>query len=142
VRGRHRSAFTLLEVLLAMALFGLGITAIMGLLQMSTGLENEGRAHAELALRIEPLIRELQEEVFLLDPSGRIAGIQERRAQPVPGAEDWNYDLLLDPAEENRPVRRAVLRFWRQSPERPVAEVSFLLRRHVPLERRLEAWVR
>ena len=137
-RRRIRDGFTLVEVLVAMGLFLVGITALMGLFQMGGGMENASRAHASLSPAIEPLIARIRAEAWVSDSSGTAVTLREYKGETVPGAPGYRYDLEVDPAADDPNLRRAALRFYRTSPERPVATVRFLLTRTIPLQRRLQ----
>ncbi|MFQ5748408.1 MAG: prepilin-type N-terminal cleavage/methylation domain-containing protein [Planctomycetota bacterium] len=134
---KHRG-FTLLEVLIAMALFLFGMMGLLALFQTGGNLEASAHAHARLAAAIEPLVRDLRADAWRLDPSGSVAGLREIRGEPVPGALGYHYELRVEPPGEDASLRRAVLVFYRNTPERPVERLAFLLPRRVPLSRRLE----
>lgn len=134
---RPRRGFTLIEVLLAMAIFAVGVSALMGMFQFGGSMESEARAYAELAPAINTVLEDVKANAWRLDRSGAIAGLREYHAEPVPGAPGYRYDLLAD-AGGDAELRRAALVFYRSSPEHPVARVEFLLPRHVPLQRRLQ----
>lgn len=135
---RTEYGFSLIEVLLAMGLFLIGVTALLGLFQYGGGMESGARAHSELAPAIEPLVEELVQNAWLLDASGGVTTLREIRGEVVPGAPDYRYDLLLDDANKFAALQRAQVRFYRKSPDRPVARISFLLPREVPLDRRIQ----
>lgn len=135
---RKQRGFTLVEILLAMSLFLIGITALMGLFHFGGDMESTARAHGNLASAIETVVAEVRARAWSLDSTGQIIGIQSMSEQPVPGAPDYRYDLSVEAAGDDPDLRRATLRFYLTTPDRPSADVSFLLRRSVPLERRLE----
>lgn len=130
--------FTILEVIIAIAIFMFGITAILGLFQVGGNLEQSARVRAELAPAIEPLIAELRRDAWLLDASGAPTGLREYVGTEVPGASGYRFDLIVRPPGENPALRRAELRFYRKSPERVLSRVSFMLERDVPIERRIK----
>ncbi len=131
------SGFTLIEVLLAMGLFLLGITALLGMFQFGGGMEHAARTHAELAPAIEPLVARLKKDAWLLDASGNANELRNYFDQPVPGAPAFLYALEVEAVGDNPFLRKANLHFYRKDPERIEARVSFLLPRQVPVDRRL-----
>lgn len=134
---RGRAGFTLIEVLIAMGVFLVGVTALMGLFHFGGSMETSARAHASLAPAVEPLVASIKDSVWLLDAAGVPSERRELREQPVPGAPGYRYDLVVEPAGDDPDLHRARLLFYRSSPERPAARVNFLLPRRVPLQRRL-----
>lgn len=136
-RPQPRSGFTLIEVLMAMGLFLFGISAMLGMFQFGGGLEASARTHAELAPAIEPLIREVRDNAWLLDASGQPTELRIYFDEPVPGAPAFRYALEVRQDGPNPDLPRAHLHFYRRDPERIEATVSFLLPRRVPAHRRL-----
>ena len=135
----RRAGMTLIEVLIAMAIFIFGVTAVLGLFQLGGGLEARARVEAELAPAMEPLIRTLGEETWQQDPQGNWLQPASPSGATVPGAPDFHYDLMVYPGPVDHPeLVRAQLRFWRTAPDRVLAQASFLLPRRIPVERRLQ----
>jgi len=132
-----RSGFTLLEVLLAMGLFLFGIAAILGMFQFGVGMESSARTHAELAPAIEPLIRHVQDNAWLLDAAGQESELKIFLDEPVPGVPGFRYALVVQPPGANPYLRQAQLNFYRKNAERTEASVKFLLTQKVPVARRL-----
>jgi len=133
----RRSGMTLIEVLIAMAIFVFGISAILGLFQLGGGLEMRARVEAEIAPSLEPLVARLRAETWRQDAQGAWLPPVERRGEPVPGAPDYRYDLVVYPASVDRPdMVRAQVRIWRLAPDRVLTQASFLLPRRIPVERR------
>ncbi len=139
---RRTRGFTLVEVLVAMGIFLLGITALMALFQYGGSLQVGARSHAALAPVLEPLVEDLVDEAWLPDPAGGLAGLRDYRGEPVPGAPEYRYDLEVSGTEGPSGVRRAVLILYRDRRDHPVARVPFLLPRRVPVARRLETAAR
>ncbi|MDA1260339.1 MAG: prepilin-type N-terminal cleavage/methylation domain-containing protein [Planctomycetota bacterium] len=136
---KNRAGMTLIEVLIAMAIFIFGVTAVLGLFQLGGGLEARARVEAELAPAIEPLIRTLREETWRQDAQGAWLPPAPPSGDAVPGAPDYHYDLIVYPGSLDHPdLVRAQLRFWRTAPDRVLAQSSFLLPRRIPVERRLQ----
>lgn len=134
----RRAGLTLIEVMIAMAIFVFGITAVLGLFQLGGGLETRARVEAEVAPALEPLIAFLRAETWRQDAQGAWLPPLPRAGEPVPGAPDYRYDLVVYPAAAASPdLVRAQVRIWRQAPDRVLAQASFLLPRRIPVERRL-----
>ncbi|MBC8327398.1 MAG: prepilin-type N-terminal cleavage/methylation domain-containing protein [Planctomycetes bacterium] len=133
---RRRRGMTLIEVLVAMAIFLFGVTSLLGLFHFGGDQEQRARTHAELAPQIEQLVESLVADAWLLEDDGSVLRLRSVTAQPVPGAPAYHYDLRVADAGDPD-LRRAELSVWRSSPERPVVGVAFLLPRAVPMERRL-----
>ncbi len=136
-RSKRRRGFTLLEVLLAMGLFLFGIAAMLGMFQFGGGMEATARTHAELAPAIEPLIRHVQDNVWMLDSAGQESEMKIFLDEPVPGVPGFRYALVVQPPGANPYLRQAQLNFYRKNPERTEASVTFLLTQKVPVARRL-----
>jgi hypothetical protein len=136
-QSMKRSGFTVVEVMLAMAIFITGITAILGMFQFGGGMERSARSHAELAPVIQPLVESLKAEAWRTDSSGAFVGLHEYVGEPVPHAPAYSFDLFVLPAEVFPAGQRAELRIWRGTPERVAARVTFLLPRRIPVARRL-----
>lgn len=131
----RRAGFTLVEILVAMAIFLFGVAGVLGLFQVGGGFEQEARARAELAPAVEPLVARLKAEAWQADAEGRLT-LVEQRGVTVPGAPAYRYDLVVE--ESAAPtLRRAQLRFYRSSPERVLASAAFLLPQSIPVDRRV-----
>jgi len=130
--------FTLIEVVIAIAIFMFGITAILGLFQVGGNLEQDARVHAELAPAIEPLVDYVRQNAWIVDKNGKTTGLRELKGEVVPGASGYRYDLVVRPEVDNPFLRRAELRFYRKSPDRVLTRVTFLLEQDVPIARFLE----
>ncbi len=128
-----RHGFTLIEVIIAIALFMFGITAILGMFQVGGNLEEDARVHAELAPVLQPLIQQIRREAWLVDKQGHITGIRLYQGEVVPNLPQYRFDLEIDPVQSNPELRKAEIRFYRQSPKRVLARVSFLLDRQLPI---------
>jgi len=133
-----KKGFTLIEVLLAMAIFVLAMTALMGMFQFGGGLEATARSYAELAPSVENLADAIVHDAWLPAPDGSILDLRIYKGEPVPGAPGYLYDLDVAPPGEDPSLYWATLRIYRSTPDRPAAKVSFLLPRRIPVDRRLK----
>jgi len=127
---------TLIEVLVAMAIFLFGVTSLLSLFHFGGDQEQRARVHAELSPHVAQLVDELVDGAWLLEDDGSVVRLRTIEGEPVPGAPDYHYDLRVSDVGDPE-LRRAQIRVWRSSPERPVLTVAFLLPRTVPLERRM-----
>ena len=135
---RNQQGFTLIEVVIAIAIFMFGITALLGLFQVGGNLEQSARVHAELAPSVEPLVEYVRENAWVVDAKGKVTGLREMKGEAVPGGSGYRYDLIVRAAGDNPALRRAELRFYRKSPDRVLSRVTFLLEREIPIARYLE----
>jgi len=134
-----KRGFTILEVLLAMAIFLFGISALLAMFQVGGGFEQEARVKAELAPVLEPLVAQLQQQAWLLDEAGNPTSLRVYRGEEVPGAPGYRFDLEVLPEGSDPNLRRAEIRFYQRSPERVLARLPIVLTRSVPISRRLQA---
>ncbi len=130
----RRAGFTLVEILVAMAIFLFGVSAVLGLFQVGGGFEQEARARAELAPAVEPLIAQLKAEAYEADAEG-LPALRSRSGEAVPGAPDYRYDLVVEADPMVPSLRHAVVRFYRRSPERVLARAGFLMPQRIPITR-------
>ncbi len=129
----NRRGFTLIEVLVAMALFLIGVSAILGMFQLGGGLDRRGLTEARLAPRLEELAHALRADAWQVDAQGDFTGVRPVQGAEVPGAPGYRWDLVVYPAPEAHPdLVRAEIRFWRRDPERVLARTSLLLPRRRP----------
>lgn len=133
-----KSGFTILEVIIAIAIFMFGITALLGLFHVGGNFEQQARVNAELAPAIEPLITDIQATAFSYDPKTNSYKLKTFVGEEVPLAPAYKYELRVDPAGSNPNMRRAELRFYKKSPERVLSRVSFVLLRQVPISTQLQ----
>jgi len=133
----RRSGFTLVEVLLAMGLFLFGISAMLGMFQVGGGFEASARKHAELAPAIEPLVKEIRDNAWLMDSAGQPTKLRIYLDEDVPGVPGYRYALELRDSGTNLDLPLANLHFYRKQRERTELTVSFLLPRQIPAWRRL-----
>ncbi len=132
-----RRGMTLIEVLLAMGIFLVGISALMGLFHFGGGLEQKARSHAIIAPLLPGLVADIKAQAFTLNADGSIGEMREFVHQPVTGAPGYHYQVDAEPLNDPL-VYHATLVVYRERIERPATSVQFLLPRHVPVLRRLE----
>ncbi len=130
--------FTIVEVLLAMALFLVGITAVLGLFHAGGSLEREAQDRTLLAPAVQDLVTGIKGNAWRVDAGGTWLGLSEMRQEPVTGAPGYFYDLQVSLGEDPD-LARATLVIYRKRPDRPAVVLPFLLPRSVPVGRRLLA---
>lgn len=133
-----QSGFTIIEVIIAIAIFMFGITALLGLFHVGGNFEQQARVNAELAPAIEPLVAEIQRKAFSYDSETSTYTLNTFVDQVVPLAPAYKYELWVEPPSGNPEFRRAQLRFYKKSPERVLSRVSLVITRHVPISIQLQ----
>jgi len=78
-----RAGFTILEVLVAMAILLVGMTAVLGLLTFGAALTRTAQLRMEGASAVEAVIADLEESFFPLDEQGVLQDPQEITARPL-----------------------------------------------------------
>lgn len=109
-----RAGFTILEVLVAMAILLVGMTAVLGLLTFGAALTRTAQLRMEGASAVEAVIADLEESFFPLDEQGVLQDPQEITARPL-----GVLDGLVYTAKPTRNPERATQ--WRVD-----VEVSWL----------------
>ncbi len=139
-----KRGFTLLEVILAVALFALGASTLLGLFAYGAGLASGANLRAEAAASLEFLAADLEERLFPILPDGSIGPPREWIDQPVPGNDRLFYSAK--PVFENAPpeapglparVRVDLEVRWREGGNRLALETSLLFTQSVPYGERL-----
>ena len=133
-----KHGFTIIEVLLAMALFLVGITAVLGLFHAGGSLEQEARDRTLLAPIVQELVADARRNAWRVDATGTWLGLTEMKQEPVTGAPGYFYDLQVSLGQDPD-LARATLIIYRKRPDRPAILLPFLLPRSVPVARRLLA---
>ena len=129
----NKNGFTIIEVIVAIAIFMFGISALLGLFHVGGNFEQKARVHSELTPAIEPLVEYIQENAFRYDALSNAYQLNTFIDQPVPGSPNYKYELWVEPSSNNSDVFRAQLRFYRKSPDKVVVRVPFVLLRQVPI---------
>ncbi len=95
-RSRARRGFTILEVLVAMAILLVGMTAVLGLLSFGAAMARSAALKSAAAISVEAIVADLEETLFPLtqEPGttrwivGEPIAIEDR---PVPGHAGVSY---------------------------------------------------
>jgi hypothetical protein len=147
--ARRRAGFTIVEVVLAMGLLLLGMTAILGLLSFGAALARTAALRTGAAAAAEAVVADLEETLFPLEVDPRTG---DRRAgaphtledRPVPDHEGIVYSARATPvpASDDGPegpqrYRVDVEMSWTSSGRRKSKTFTVLLLREVPFGERL-----
>ncbi len=144
-RGRPRAGFTILEVVLAMGILFVGITAVLGFLSVGASLARTALLRSRSAQAVEAVVADLEETLFPLLPGealGAAGAPREVRARPVPGVAGMVYSATARPASEAAPgapleYRVDVELSWSASGARRSRRFTTLLLGEVPFGERM-----
>jgi len=153
IGGEGRGGFTLLEVVLAMTILFVGVTAVLGLLSFGAALTRTAALRSEAADAIEAVVRDLEQSFFpVTEEDGRlVAGaprpIEERPVPAHPGLVYSAVGTPLAPAGGPEPAGfdgGAALEYrvdvelrWSAGQATRSQRFRVLLTREVPFEERL-----
>ena len=139
-----RGGFTLLEVVLALGVLVLGLSAVLGLLSFGAAMTRNAALRTSSAQVIEAIVADLEETLFPLDAEGEAGEPVPIADRPVPGHDGLSYSARAepDPAPERRPGRPLEYRVdveiaWQASGQRRTQEFTTVLAREVPFGARL-----
>ncbi|HVS09891.1 MAG TPA: prepilin-type N-terminal cleavage/methylation domain-containing protein [Planctomycetota bacterium] len=150
VRAR-RAGFTIVEVVMAMALLLLGMTSILGLLSFGVALSRTAALRTSAASAVEAVVADLEEHLFPLvtDPqtgdqvAGEPSDVLER---PLPGQAGILYSarVTADPSPDRtgadrgpRVYRVDVVMSWSSGGSRRTKSFTTLLLQEVPFGARM-----
>lgn len=143
-RAAPCGGFTILEVLLAMAILLMGLGVILGLLSFGAALTRTAGLRTSAAQGIDAVLADLEETLFPLDADGGAGEPLAIVDRPVPGHPrlTWSASAVPNPEGPTRngvPVeyRVDVEIGWRAGGERHVKRFTTLLLREVPFGERL-----
>jgi len=137
-----RAGFTLIEVVLAMLVLAIGMTAILGLLSFGAALSRTSLLRSGAANSIEAVLKDLEETLFPLevdaDGNERAGEPLAISARPVPGYHDLTYGTSATPnPADPREYRVAVEITWAVGGTTRTKKFTTLLLREVPFGERL-----
>jgi prepilin-type N-terminal cleavage/methylation domain-containing protein len=134
---RRRAGFTLIEILLSLAILLFGFTAVLGLLTFGAGLSRTALLRTSGASAVEAVVADLEESLFPLveGEAGEPADVVDRE---LPGLADVVYSAHATP-NPDRPLeyRVDVEIAWKTSGVRREKRFTTLLVREVPFGERL-----
>ena len=147
-RHHARGGFTIVEVIVAMGILMLGMTAVVGLLSFGTALARTGELRTIGASVVEAVIADLEERLFPLDesnPSFPVAGLPpEEIERKVPGRPEILYVARTTPNPDQLDLPGGPLEWrvdvelrWQAGGSTRKKQFSTLLLREVPFGERL-----
>jgi hypothetical protein len=148
-RSASRGGFTIVEVVLAMGLLLLGLSAVLGLLTFGAALARTASLRTGAAAAAEAVVADLEETLFplVVDPQTgdhTVGEPHEIAARDVPGHPGLVYSAHATPipvAEDGPPgpqrYRVDVAISWTASGRRKAQVFRVLLNREVPFAERL-----
>ncbi|MCY2961247.1 MAG: prepilin-type N-terminal cleavage/methylation domain-containing protein [Planctomycetota bacterium] len=136
-RAHARSGFTILEVLVAMAILLFGMTTILGLLTYGTALSRTAQLRTSAASAAQATIADL-EETFFPDVAGEAGEPREIVDRAVPGAEGLVYSAKGRP-NPDRPLeyRVDIAMTWSSQGVKREKRFTTLLQRELQFGERL-----
>lgn len=144
MRGRRRG-FTILEIVLAMAILFLGMTAVLGFLSVGAALARTAQVRGDAAQAVEAVVADLEENAFPMLSGEALGRAGEPRSfveRPVPGYPGLRYSATLTP-DPDPPAGRAleyrveVEIAWRAAGERRSRRFQTLLTAEIPFGERM-----
>jgi hypothetical protein len=141
---QRASGFTIIEVLLAMFVLLIGMTAILGLLSFGAALARSAALRGGAAGTIEAIVADLEEGLFPLTEAEGVEGVGEPREivdRPVPGHPGLVYSARAVQNPEGDPAaleyRVDVDIRWTTSQGKRSKSFQTLLLREVPFGERM-----
>lgn len=137
-RSHTRAGFTILEVILALGILLIGMTAILGILTLGGALTRSAQLRTESASATAAVVADLEETLFPLTPEGEAGPprlIQER-ALPGSGGVVYSARATPNPAREHE-YRVDVELSWSSAGVRRGRTFSTILLAEVPFGERL-----
>jgi prepilin-type N-terminal cleavage/methylation domain-containing protein len=95
-RPRRAGGFTILEVLVAMAILLLGMSAVLGLLTFGAALTRTAELRNEGAAAVEGVLADLEESFFPLDAQGALQDPQPIVERPLAGLPGLAYSAKAE----------------------------------------------
>ena len=143
-RRRRRAGFTLIEVVLAMLVLLIGMTAILGLLSFGAALSRTSSLRSGASGAIDAVVADLEESLFplVLDELGdEVAGEpRDLVDQEIPGYPGLLYSTKATPNPENPLEYKVEVEMkWAVGGTTRTKKFTTLLLREVPFGERLRA---
>jgi type II secretory pathway pseudopilin PulG len=145
--ARARAGFTIIEVVVAMGLFLLGMSSVLGLLAFGAALTRTAALRNDAAAAIETVMADLEEQIFPLVEEGGVMSVglpQPIVDRTLPDRPDVSYSATAtpDPAQKDYPggaleYRIDVTMAWKSAGQSKQKKFTTLLLREIPFSERL-----
>lgn len=138
MKHTRREGFTILEVVLAMGILVIGVTAILGLLTFGAGLTHASHMRAAAANVVEAVVADLEESLFELEDDGSVGEPRDFEDRPLPGFEGVTYSVKSTQNPDDYDEYRVDVEVkWESAGVRRSHEFQTLLTRQVPFGERM-----
>ena len=143
-RASATAGFTLIEVVLAMGVFLIGASAILGFLTFGAALSRTAGLRTLSAQAVEAVVADLEEGLFVIEADGSVGTAATIQNQAVPGYPQLTYTvrtvenvLAEEDLERSREVRVDVEIHWKGGVSKRGRRLSILLLKEVPFGARM-----
>lgn len=137
-QSNDRNGFTILEVVLAMGILLLGITAIIGLLTFGAALTHAAQMRTAAANVSEAIVADLDESLFPLEEDGSVGEPEDFKDRALPGFEGVTYSIETVANPDNPDEYRVDVQMkWESGGVLRSHEFSTLMNRQVPFGERM-----
>ena len=133
------SGFTLLEVVLAMGIFLIGASAILGFLTFGAALSRTASLRTLSAEAVEAVVADLEEGLFSIEADGSVGEPVTIQDREVPGYPQLTYSVQTvedvldeDNLERSAEVRVDVEIHWKGGVSKRGRRLSILLLKEIP----------
>lgn len=142
-RSPNRSGFTLVEVLVALAILLFGLTAVLGLLTFGSALSRSAQLRTMGASAAEAVVADLQETLFPLDSNSEAGEPRKIADREVPGSKGLIYSATAQANPEQPKEYRVDIRMrWTSGGVEREREFTTVLLREIPFSERLRRqWI-
>ncbi|MEO2147206.1 MAG: prepilin-type N-terminal cleavage/methylation domain-containing protein [bacterium] len=143
--ARSRAGFTLIEVVLAMGVLTLGMSALLGMLTFGAALTRTAALRASSAAALEAVMEDLEAGLFPLEEDGSAGEPAEIVDRPLAGSKDIVYSASaspnlegpITPSGEPLQYRLDVTVNWSSGGLRRAKQYTTLILREVPFGERM-----
>lgn len=121
--GRRARGFTLLEIMVALAIFAVAVTSVMTLLLVATSSHKRAADNTRAAMLAESVVADLAGEVRLGNP------LRARKDVQVPEQPGMRYDVAIVPVDDFAASVVVTVRWRREGRQREARFETVLLGR-------------